>query len=1469
MKQLLLLVILAFGIQNLSAQPWLKHLPQSKASYSFYDYQTAFNTYWAPKNVKNGKYIKDGVSTKAIGWKQFKRWEYFNEDQINPDNGNFPTQTAIEIYNTAKQNGQIQSLIGNTNTWTSLGTNSSSGGYSGIGRVSCIAFHPTDNNTYWVGAPAGGLWKTTDNGGAWTCLTDSNNLLGISSIIIPTDYATSNTIYIGTGDRDGWDNRSIGVLKSTDGGATWNTTGLNYNLNQNRMINKMLIDPNNNSIILAATNNGLQKTTDGGATWTQLSSTTFIDLEFKPGTFSTLYGSTTNGKIYLSTNSGATWAVKHNSGSRVELAVSPANSNYVYAIIANSSNGLHGIFKSTDSGNTFTNVYNSSSLMNWKSDGSGTNDGQGWYDLSLAVSPTDINKVIMGGVISHRSTNGGTSWSCSNCWTGSSYYNLGNHPVVHADKHNLVYRSNGDLFECNDGGVYLSTNNGSTWSDKSDGLVISQMYKLGVSQTVATETITGLQDNGTKLLSGGVWDDVKGGDGMECLIDYTDVNIQYGTYTNGQISRTTNHWSNSTDIEPSAAGSGAWVTPYIIDPVNHSTLYAGYADIWKTTDKGNNWTKISNLNVASKFKSMAISSSNNSVLYVASSSNIWKTLNGGTTWTNVTSNLPSNSSIKYITIKNNDPNTVWVSLSGYNNDNVYTTTDGGATWTNMSTGLPAIPAYSLVQDTSSISDITLYVGTELGIYIKVGADNWAEYNLNMPKVKVGELEIYYNINPGNNKLRAATYGRGLWEVDLYSLNGLQLTANFDADSKIICTNDTINFTDASFGSPTSWAWTFSPNTISYASGSTNSSQSPSVIFNNSGQYSVSLTVTNANGSDTKTINNYVSIGGYALPFIEDFEANSTTLSAWRINNPDASSITWALTPTSGNGSSTRSIFMNNYNYSNTSHKDYLIAPVVNLSNLTTAALKFKHAYTRYNASYGSDSLLIMVSTDCGATFTTIDTLTEDGTGNFATAPDNTFASTTNFIPATASDWCGSAIGADCDSINLNAYVGNDNVMIAFQGINSYSNNLYIDDVEITGENTTNVVADFTGPTVICSGVSTVFTNASVNATSYIWKQDNIVISTAQNLTKTFTTSGNIEIRLIVTDGTDTDSMSLLVTVTEGPTQANTPTGAATSCTNINNEIYTTTGALNANSYIWTLLPSNAGVITGSGLNASVNWDNSFVGNATISVKAVGTCSIGAESTPFQVSISEAPGYAATPQAPSSLCADADNTNVSCSVISNANSYSWSLIPTNAGVITGNTLNANIDWNASYVGLAKLYVAGNNICGDGALSSPKNINVRSNPSTPTVTQNIEILTSSSNSNNQWYNSTNMISGANQQTYTPTANGSYAVEVHNNYGCKSKSNFITITNVSINTSLVDNEVKVFPNPAKDYIIIEYAGNENIVLNLRNSLSENILSTEFINTTKLDLSNISSGVYFIEMHIKGQAETTVVKKIVITNK
>lgn len=785
-KFILLIVLIVFA--NISfGQAWLENLPKTKTTkdLTLFDYQKAFNSYWDNYNVKNGKYLKDSELVKAPGWKIFKRWEYYWESRVNNTTGEFPnTTTASEMQKFKSNSSNFKSASG---AWTNLGTNSSDGGYSGIGRINCIAFHPSDNNTFWVGAPSGGIWKTTNGGVSWIVQSDNNDVLGVSAIAVSPNFDSDNTLYIATGDRDGNDNNSVGVLKSTNGGSNWNPTGLTESVSNKRTINALLIDPNNSLILYAGLYNGVYKTTNGGTNWTQVysSSAKIIDMELKPGTASTIYACTEDywgtPIILSSSNSGTDWTASTidvaftTDEYRIELAVggSGANTNYVYAVVANRDGGITGIYQSVDSGINFSQTFDGStkSIFGYYSDGSGDNDGQGSYDIALAVKPDDVNALFVGGINTWKSTNGGVDWTNNNMWTSSVTYNFSSSPEVHADKHFLKYQNASTLFEGNDGGIYNTTTDGTSWTDLSNGLVISQIYRIGVSANNAGTVINGLQDNGSKLLSNATWDDVKGGDGMECIIDYTIDDVQYATYINGQITRTTDGWaSDRTDINENIGDGtleGAWVTPYIIDPSDHNTLYVGYADVWKTIDKGDNFTKISIMNTSNNLRSMAIAPSDNQTLYVADQTTIWLTTDGGTNWSDITGTLPTGTNnITYIAVHSTEPQTVWLTMGGYNSSKVYKSTNGGTNWNDISSGLPSIPVFTIVQDTARTDKDVLYVGTDVGVYYKSDNDTWAPFSTDLPKVMVTELEIYYAADHSNSKLRAATYGRGLWESDI-------------------------------------------------------------------------------------------------------------------------------------------------------------------------------------------------------------------------------------------------------------------------------------------------------------------------------------------------------------------------------------------------------------------------------------------------------------------------------------------------------------------------------------------------------------------------------------------------------------------------------------------------------------------------------------------------------------------------------
>ena len=816
MKLKITLFSLFFIITNMvCSQPWMEYVDDEKKKQdkvSFFDIQKAFKKYEKERNIENGYVVIDGEKHKAGGWKQYKRWEHFWEVRVDPETGEFPERTPFQTYKKSLQNKNKEKLVDNSN-WVNLGTDSSDGGYAGIGRLNCIEFHPEDTNTYWVGAPSGGLWETKNDGESWKTLTDTNTVIGVSDIAIPSDYETSQTIYIATGDRDARDNYSTGVLKSTDGGASWQES-LSFEVSNTELVNHLLIDPNNDSILTAATSQGVMKTTDAGESWDTIANVALKDIEFKPGNAEIMYGSTSGNptKIYRSIDSGKTWTESLSlTGRRTELAVSNDNPDVVYAVVANTSDGLKGVYRSTNSGENFSLVYSDKNLLGWEYDGSEPG-GQGWYDLTIVADPNYADTVFVGGVNTWRSVDGGNSWKIVNHWKGDA-----GTPTVHADKHAMEYQNGTSvLFEGNDGGIYRTTDNGDTWEDLTNGMVISQIYKLATAQSDTDIVINGLQDNGTKLYHKGDWYDIIGGDGMDCMIDYKDSDIQYGTQYYGAVYRTQDGWDSGSKITPSGATDGAWVTPFAMHPENSETIYGGYTNLWKSKNRGDSWSEISDVNSNYKIRSISISESDPKYIYMADPYNIWMTEDGGSNWIEISEGLPlSEATITNIEVDYNNSKVVWVSLGGYNANNIYKTTDGGSTWANISAGLPSLPVLDVIQDNSQSESTVLYAGTDVGVYKKVDDEEWTIFSNQLPNVIVNDLAIYYDNDQGNNVLRAATYGRGLWETPIVNesfvtnpsvsqtdafVNSTEMTWNFNSD------NDTVllaNSDDGTFSAPSS------------------------------------------------------------------------------------------------------------------------------------------------------------------------------------------------------------------------------------------------------------------------------------------------------------------------------------------------------------------------------------------------------------------------------------------------------------------------------------------------------------------------------------------------------------------------------------------------------------------------------------------------------------------------------------------
>jgi photosystem II stability/assembly factor-like uncharacterized protein len=745
-----LIIITLLVFSQTYAQQWVTSMQDPNIS--FFEVQRQFNEYFKNKEYEKGK-----------GWKQFKRWEYFMERRVD-SNGFFTHEAdAYAIYNQIQNTYYSTARLGQgtAGRWKALGPNGpAQSTKGGAGRLNCIAFHPTNSSFILAGAASGGIWVSTNNGSTWKTYTDDLATLGISHIAF--SQSNPSIIYAATGDRDGSDTYSVGIIKSTDGGMHWSSTNLNWPINYKRLVNKVLVHPTNPNIVYASTSYGLYKTTDGGSSWVRKRIGLYKDMEFKPGDPNTIYIATT-GSIIRTTNAcGSFTTLNINFASnvnRLEMAVTPADPNYLYVIAGKSSdNGFGGLYLSTNGGNTFVTKSTTPNILGWDNYGSDVG-GQAWYDLSITVSPTNKNLVFGGGINIWRSTNGGSSWAIKAHWQGKSA------SYVHADIHSLEYspHNSNTLWACSDGGASISTANGASWTDKNNGLAIGQMYRMGASKTTANKIMTGWQDNGSSRYTG-TWVKVLGGDGMECIIDYSNNNIMYGSVYYGSILRSADGGANWTEITNSINEQGNWVTPYVIHPTAANILYAGYHNIYKSTNKGNSWTKLTNFSGSAKVEALAISPSNPQIMYMSTYNDVKKSTNGGSTWTSINSGLGGRT-VTYFAIHPTNPNKVWVSLSGYSDGyKVMKTINGGQSWQNISGTLPNLPANCIVYEKNTADGI--YVGMDVGVYYHDNNLNkWVPFMKDLPNVIVNELEIFY---PGH-KIRAATYGRSMWESDLYAL----------------------------------------------------------------------------------------------------------------------------------------------------------------------------------------------------------------------------------------------------------------------------------------------------------------------------------------------------------------------------------------------------------------------------------------------------------------------------------------------------------------------------------------------------------------------------------------------------------------------------------------------------------------------------------------------------------------------------
>ena len=934
----------------------------------------------------------------------------------------------------------------------------------GAAHVYTVEQSVSNPNVLYAGSATAGAWKTIDKGDNWNLITKDLSLNGVYAIEI--DFTNPEIIYIsGNG----------GIYKSYDSGNNWNIIGDANFTSLSHATKDIKLHPSNNLILFVASDEGLFKSVDGGNNFTNLMSGNFLEVEFHPTLPGIIYFIKQEGDstLFYQSNDGGNSLTLYTNGwpspgagdeqKRTEIAVSPAEPDKVVALATGSANGgsgLYGIYISNDKGENWTfqccgpqpagppdsvNI----NMMGWQPDGS-DDGGQYYYDLALAVNPTNADIIHVGGVQHWISFDNGASFICPAKW--SEPHKKG---YVHADIHDINYFGNDLWFAC-DGGVFYSENAGDSIYKKQYGIAGTDFWGFGAGFKDGEVMLGGTYHNGTMLKDGNTyfndWLCTDGGDGIRGFVNFGSPRVAYSDYGGKVLSgdRTIGISTFSLGKKPNASYIIGESSQMEFDPRCYNWSYIGEdSTLWLSKNNASSYTPIYHFD--DKVTSVEIAWSNPNVIYVATWESWWgikriyRTSDAGQSWAEITpTNINGQDWIPYdITISSDDENTLWIarcSMYGGVQDaqgyEVFKSIDGGQNWINWSTPtLDNINATNIEHQRGS--DGGVYLGTRNAVYYRNNNMNdWNIFDNNLPKSTTSvQLVPYYRKGMLFNGTNRSAY-----EIDFYEDS--PPSAQIAADRlEVNCRNEIVQFVDHSavrLNSAT-WEWSFPG-----GNPSTSNLEDPIVEYSNPGAYDVSLTVTDALGTSSQSYSNFITYSDsiYTITnstnFAQDFENNTFPPIAWDLESP---SFAW-LSTTVDFGIDclpTTTAYVNHYWIQYPGEEAYLISNKVALGNGGNAQnwLTYDYAYSGYSSGY-DDGLRIDISTDCGNTWDSI---------YGAIGPD------LQTVPYEADAWSPTCGSWASDSINLTNWgLNGDTIMVRFVAINDYGNHFYMDNVNINGQN---------------------------------------------------------------------------------------------------------------------------------------------------------------------------------------------------------------------------------------------------------------------------------------------------------------------------------------------------------------------------------------------------------------------------------
>ncbi|PCJ67944.1 MAG: hypothetical protein COA58_02050 [Bacteroidetes bacterium] len=756
---------------------------------------------------------------------------------------------------------------------------------TGMGRVSNMVYHPTDSNTLFAITSSGGVFKSANEGTTWKPISD----------MLPTTYCASlainpvnpNVMYLGTGDANYGYRGGMGVWKTNNGGQTWfqSSGGIG-----NKLVSYILMTPGDTSTLIAACYDGIYKSTNAGSSWVKKTAVnaSYRDLHYQPQSSNILY-SATNTHFYRSLDNGNTW-ISSNVNSNItsagiKIAVCPKDTSQLFCVIwkSGATSPFGGVYKSTDHGASFTLQADTPNILGYSGDGSSLN-GQGAYNLAIASDPNDADVLYFGAINVWKSSNQGVSFDLKSHWGYG----------VHADKHGFLFSpyNPNKLYIYHDGGIDRTTDGGDTWTTLEDGLSASEFYKMGSSGLYKDNILGGLQDNGMDVAVDKQFSTVRGGDwGGDFAFDAFDKDLVYED--GGRKRNIVTHATSTIN------GNGG---VYTVHPNDSNVMFEATIDVYRTQNLRANpwnavsWTKISNFTGTTSKVGMAYAKSSSGTFYAAFrpqalyiSTNINAT---SPSFTKLTSfPYTSGEQIRQLETSTTDSNAIYVVTT---KSRILASYNKGVTWSEIDKNLPSFTIIKFLLDPNA-SDSSMYACNAFGVYYRNHfMTNWIPFSQGLPTVsQITDMSIMNDAN-ANGRLHISTWGRGIWQTDLFRNSTVAPTADFtiNTTSTQSCIN-TIIAVDNSYGSPLGRKWQISPSTgWEYVNGTDSMSSRAEIRFTTSGTYYISLRVYNSIGTDISTkyynysplsVNSTCStttsnLGGYTIG-IYKFELNTISNSS--------------------------------------------------------------------------------------------------------------------------------------------------------------------------------------------------------------------------------------------------------------------------------------------------------------------------------------------------------------------------------------------------------------------------------------------------------------------------------------------------------------------------------------------------------------------------------------------------------------